>query len=62
LTITADVDVPANGSGVLLAQGGDFGGWTFYMKDGKPSYTYNWLGLEHLTLLQNKKWLRVNIR
>jgi hypothetical protein len=27
------------GSGVLLCQGGDFGGWTFYMPDGKPFYS-----------------------
>jgi arylsulfatase len=55
VTITADVDVPANGSGVLIAQGGDFGGWTFYMKDGKPSYTYNWLGLEQFNITTKQK-------
>ena len=55
LTITADVDVPANGSGVLIAQGGDFGGWTFYMKDGKPSYTYNWLGMEQFNITAKQK-------
>ena len=55
LTITADVDVPANGSGVLIAQGGDFGGWSFYMKDGKPSYTYNWLGLEQFNITTKQK-------
>ena len=31
--------------GVLLTQGGRFGGWSLYMKDGKPAYTYNFLGL-----------------
>ncbi len=50
LTITAEVDVPANASGVLLCQGGDFGGWTFYMLDGRPAYTYNWVGLESYTV------------
>ena len=38
LTITADVDSPAGGAnGVILAQGGRFGGWSLYMKAGKPS-------------------------
>lgn len=54
VTITAEVDVPATGNGVILCQGGDFGGWTFYLKDGKPMYTYNWVGLEmyHVTSAQ----------
>jgi len=45
--ITADVEIPKNGAnGVLLTQGGRFGGWSLYLKDGKPTYTYNWLGLQ----------------
>ena len=55
LTITAEVDVPANASGVIICQGGDFGGWTFYMMDGKPAYTYNWVGLEIYTVSSAKK-------
>jgi arylsulfatase len=45
-TITADVDVPANGSGVILCQGGAFSGWTLYLKNGRPTFTYNWVGLK----------------
>ena len=46
-TITADVEIPKGGAnGVILAQAGRFGGWSLYLKDGKPTYTYNWLGLE----------------
>ena len=46
-TITADVDIPKSGAnGVILAQGGRFGGWSLYLKDGMPTYTYNWLGLQ----------------
>ncbi len=55
LTITAEVDVPANASGVIICQGGDFGGWTFYMMDGKPAYTYNWVGLANYTVSSTKK-------
>jgi arylsulfatase len=44
--ITAELDIPAGGAnGAILSQGGRFGGWSLYMKDGKPAYTYNFLGL-----------------
>jgi len=51
LSITAEVDVPAGAAnGVILAQGGRFGGWSLYVKDGKPAYAYNWVGLERYTV------------
>ena len=37
-------DKPANG--VIVAQGGRFGGWSLYVKDGKPVYTYNYVGID----------------
>jgi arylsulfatase len=47
VTITAEVDIPqAGANGVILAQGGRFGGWSLFLKDGKPAYAYNWVGLE----------------
>ncbi len=50
-TITAEVEIPKKGAnGVLLAQAGRFGGWSLYLKDGKPTYTYNWLGLQRYTV------------
>jgi arylsulfatase len=50
-TITAEVEIPKKGaSGVLLAQAGRFGGWSLYVRDGKPTYTYNWLGLQRYTV------------
>ena len=51
LTITADVEIPAGGAnGVILAQGGRFGGWSLYFKGGRPVYTYNFLGLQRYTV------------
>jgi arylsulfatase len=51
LTITADVESPAGGAnGVIIAQGGRFGGWSLYMKGGKPVYVYNFLGLQRFTV------------
>ena len=50
-TITAELELPKKGaSGVILAQAGRFGGWSLYVKDGKPSYTYNWIGLKRYTV------------
>jgi arylsulfatase A-like enzyme len=50
-TITAEVDVPkAKANGAILAQGGRFGGWSLYVKDGKPAYTYNYVGLQRFTI------------
>ncbi len=46
-TITAEVEIPAEGAnGVLLAQAGRFAGWSLYFSDGKPAYAYNFLGRE----------------
>jgi arylsulfatase A-like enzyme len=51
-TITAEIDIPEGGAnGVLLTQGGRFGGWCLYMKDSKPVYTYNFLGLSRNTVM-----------
>ena len=45
-SITAEVIVPERGAeGVVIAQGGAFGGWALYAQDGKPVYCYNLLGL-----------------
>ncbi len=55
-TITAEVEIPKGGAnGVILAQGGRFGGWSLYMKDGKPAYTYNYLGLSQYTVAAKNK-------
>jgi arylsulfatase A-like enzyme len=47
LSIAAEVEIPQGGAtGVILAQGGRFGGWSLYLKDGQPTYCYNFLGLQ----------------
>ena len=47
LSITAELEIPEGGAnGVILAQGGRFGGWSLYLKDGKPTYCYNFVGLQ----------------
>jgi arylsulfatase len=50
-TITAEIEIPAGGaSGALLVQGGRFGGWSLHLREGKPAYEYNWLGLERFVV------------
>lgn len=50
-TITADIVIPEGGAnGTIISQGGRFGGWSLYMKDGVPAYDYNMLGLQHTTI------------
>ncbi|MGC2663680.1 MAG: hypothetical protein WA305_06280, partial [Candidatus Acidiferrales bacterium] len=45
--VTADLQVPdAGAEGVVIAQGGEMGGWSLYAKDGKPKFAYNFLGRE----------------
>jgi arylsulfatase A-like enzyme len=45
--VTAEIVVPAEGAkGVIVAQGGAFGGWSLYAKEGKPAYCYNLFGLQ----------------
>ena len=38
-TITSEVAVDANGNGVIVCQGGRFGGLSFYLKNGKPAFS-----------------------
>jgi arylsulfatase A-like enzyme len=50
-TVTAEVEsgqrVP---NGVIIAQGGAFGGWCLYVKDGAPRYCYNLFGVRRYTV------------
>jgi arylsulfatase len=40
-TITAEVEIPKGGAeGVLITQGGRFGGWGLLILDGKPEFNY----------------------
>jgi len=48
-TVSADINVPAGGAeGMLLTSGGRFGGYGFYLKNGKPVWLWNMVDLERL--------------
>lgn len=53
-TITSEVAVDTNGNGVIVCQGGRFGGISFYMKDGKPAFSYNYLGMESTQIIADQ--------
>jgi arylsulfatase len=53
-TITTEVAVDAGGNGVIVCQGGRFGGLSFYMKKGKPAFSYNYLGLESFHVMADQ--------
>ena len=46
--VAAEIEVPTGGAaGVIIAQGGAFGGWSLYLRhDGVPVYCYNLMGLQ----------------
>jgi arylsulfatase len=45
-SVAASIDVPAGGGeGMLITQGGRFGGWGLYLVKGKPTFVYNLLDL-----------------
>jgi arylsulfatase len=49
-TITAEIDVPegAPAEGMILTSGGRFGGYGFYLKDGKPVFLWNLVDLDRI--------------
>lgn len=49
-SVTAEVEVPDGGAaGVIIAQGGRFGGWSLYLVEGRARFTYNVLGIQAFT-------------
>ncbi|MBD3885986.1 sulfatase-like hydrolase/transferase [Phormidium tenue FACHB-886] len=64
-SITAEVQSnDDDAEGVLVAQGGRFAGWSFFLDDGKPIFAYNFLGSDR-TLIKSQEEIPVgtsNIR
>ena len=48
-TITADIEVPDGGNGMIVTEGGLEGGFGLYLRDGKPTFVYNFLGVDRPT-------------
>jgi arylsulfatase A-like enzyme len=55
-SVTAEIEVPESGAkGVIVAQGGGFGGWSLYAHEGKLKYFYNFLGMRHFEATASSK-------
>ena len=53
-SITADVQIPEAGAeGVLVAHGGRVGGYSFFVKDSRLHFVYNFLGRDFFTVTSN---------
>jgi arylsulfatase A-like enzyme len=54
--ITSEIVVPDDGAeGVIVSQGGAFGGFALYLNDGKPAYCYNLFGLQRFKAYGEEK-------
>ncbi|MGH8071933.1 MAG: arylsulfatase [Candidatus Entotheonellia bacterium] len=50
-TITVDVELPDDkANGMVVTHGGVTGGYGLYLRDGRPVFVYNYMGLERPTL------------
>jgi arylsulfatase A-like enzyme len=50
-TLTADIEVPESGvEGMIATHGGLVGGYGLYVRDGKPTFVYNYLALARYTI------------
>jgi arylsulfatase len=49
-SVTAEVEIPDGGArGVVIAQGGRFGGWSVHLHEGRLTFCYNVLGIHLFT-------------
>ncbi len=51
-TVTASIDTAADGptNGVIVAQGGRFGGWALFVSDNRAKFVYNLLGMQEFVI------------
>jgi arylsulfatase len=49
-TITADVEVGDKAEGMIVTHGGMVGGYGLYLRDGKPTFVYNYLDIDRFTV------------
>jgi arylsulfatase len=55
-SVTAEVEVSPKGvEGVIIAQGGRFGGWALYAKDGRVKFAYNVLGIHEFSTVADSR-------
>jgi arylsulfatase A-like enzyme len=58
-TITADIEVPdGKAEGMIVTQGGLEGGYGLYLRDGKPTFVYNFLSIDRPTFVAKDPLLK----
>jgi arylsulfatase len=55
ITASLVIQQGKSANGIIIAQGGRFGGWALYVKDGTLAYDYNFLGMERHTISSSDK-------
>jgi hypothetical protein len=58
-SVTAEISLPEGGadggaSGVIIAQGGEFAGWSLYLNQGRLTYCYNLLGIDRVKITSDQ--------
>ena len=62
-TITAEVEIPKDGGeGMIVTDGGRFGGYGLYLLKGKPVFTYNFFDLERTRWEGQERWRLASTR
>jgi arylsulfatase len=56
-SVTASIETATSGptSGVLIAQGGRFGGWAMFITDGVAKFVYNLLGMQEFVIVATEE-------
>lgn len=54
-TFTSEIEVGSASNGVIIAMGGKFGGYSLFVDNGKPVFTYNWVGLEEYEVVSEQR-------
>jgi arylsulfatase A-like enzyme len=49
-TITADIEASEKAEGMIVTQGGMTGGYGLYLREGKPTFVYNYLDIERFNI------------
>jgi len=53
-SVAADVEIKDGANGMIFTQGGNTGGWGFYMQQGKLMLTHNYIDLKRYTVSSDK--------
>jgi arylsulfatase len=53
-SVSAKVEIKEGANGVMFTQGGNTGGWSFYMKDGRLVAAHNYIDVKHFIVRSDR--------